>query len=231
MLPFGAAQTTTSNATATTKPAEEFERIMPLTAASAGDWVAYRTLDGAQRLTVVHTTQLLADIEVRTLFKGKMIGQPAVRSMRQESDYARDLAESEGRGLGIRACDDSRGGPGLGLPAERRAVEGRPDIVRAANLDEPGDTDIRRGADGTRSRWQNHRSDGADRSWPRYGDLAAELMRMTQKRLFVGTVAALVYCGAANHRSRPRSHRRTEFTATRFCCVVRPAIARPKRWC
>lgn len=101
MLLCGAAEPTTSNAIATTKPAAEFERIMPLTVASAGDWVAYRTLDGAQRLTVVHTTQLLADIEVRTLFKGKMIGQPAVRSMRQESDYARDLAESEGAVLEI----------------------------------------------------------------------------------------------------------------------------------
>jgi len=96
MLAFGGAQTTTSRATATTKPSVEFERIMPLTVASEGDWVAYRTLDGAQRLTVVHTTQLLADVEVRTFFKGKMVGQPAVRSMRQESDYARDLAESEG---------------------------------------------------------------------------------------------------------------------------------------
>lgn len=96
LAPSGRAQTTTSNPTATTQPDGAVERIMPLTDASDGDWVAYRTRDGSQRLTVVHTTQLLADIEVRTLFNGKMIGQPAVRTMRQESDYARDLSESEG---------------------------------------------------------------------------------------------------------------------------------------
>lgn len=91
-----AAQTTTNPAIATTQPNAELDRIMPLTVAADGDWASYRTQNGGQRLTVLHTTQLLADVEVRTFLKGKMIGQPAVRSMRQESDYARDLADSDG---------------------------------------------------------------------------------------------------------------------------------------
>jgi len=79
-----------------TQPDPEHEWIKPLMDAAVGDWVAYRTINGGQHLRVTHLTRLLAEVEVRSQYDGKMVGLPAIRSLRQDSDYALDFADSDG---------------------------------------------------------------------------------------------------------------------------------------
>lgn len=86
----------------TTQPAEAaasqpaMRRITPLATAVEGDFAVYRTLTGHQRVEVRHATLLLAEVEVRSVLAGRIVGLPAITTLRQTDDYALDLAEREG---------------------------------------------------------------------------------------------------------------------------------------
>lgn len=90
LAPVATSQPTTS------APAGSAPRIAPLQSARVGDWADYDMLQGRQTVRVVHTTMLLADVEVRSFLNGKPVGLPAVRSLRQDSDWALDFADSDG---------------------------------------------------------------------------------------------------------------------------------------
>lgn len=77
-------------------PADDPPHITPLTSAQVGDWAEYDMLQGRQSVRVAHTTLLLADVEVRSFLDGKPLGLPAVRSLKQDSDWALDFAASDG---------------------------------------------------------------------------------------------------------------------------------------
>lgn len=77
---------------ASTEPAP----ITPLASARVGDWADYDMLQGRQALRVTHITLLLADVEVRSYLSAKPVGLPAIRSLKQDSDWALDFAASDG---------------------------------------------------------------------------------------------------------------------------------------
>lgn len=68
----------------------------PLSTARTGDWAAYRALEGAQRWRVAGLTRLLVEVEVQTVIGDRPAGAPAIRSVRQEHDWARAQIEADG---------------------------------------------------------------------------------------------------------------------------------------
>ncbi len=76
--------------------AESAPRMQRLEQAEPGEWAVYRTLQGAQRIRLVNTTQLLAEFEVLPILDGRPVGLPAVRTSPLSGDYALDLAADEG---------------------------------------------------------------------------------------------------------------------------------------
>lgn len=83
----------------------QIERIAPLASAREGDWVRYRLVEGEERIRLLHKTRLLAELEVQTFLFGKPVGLPAVRTVRQDFDYAVDAAANDAATL--RALQDT----------------------------------------------------------------------------------------------------------------------------
>lgn len=71
-------------------------RMQRLEHAEPGEWAIYRSLQGAQRIRLINTTQLLAEFEVLPILDGRPVGLPAVRTSPLSGDYALDLAADEG---------------------------------------------------------------------------------------------------------------------------------------
>lgn len=74
-------------------------RITPLLHCDVGDWVVYESPSGVERVELTHRTLLLAELEVRTVLYGRLVGLPAIRTVRLDSDYAIDVARDDGGDL------------------------------------------------------------------------------------------------------------------------------------